>query len=65
MVYAKAFFDLQLRFAQRISELSGLPLPRVLLEYTNLYVRFGLGRDFRPGNPVWQAYLVSAFPFRR
>jgi hypothetical protein len=46
MVYAKAFFDLQLQFAHKVTELSGLPLPRVLLEYTNLYIRFGLGRDF-------------------
>jgi hypothetical protein len=59
MVYAKAFFDLQLQFADKVMELSRLPLPRVLLEYTNLYIRFGLGRDFDPAHPTWQAYLAG------
>lgn len=58
-MYAKAFFDLQLRFAHAVGELSGLPLPSVLLDYTNLYVRFGLGRDFRSEHPIWQAYLAG------
>jgi len=59
MVYAKAFFDLQLQFAHKVTELSGLPLPHVLLAYTNLYIRFGLGRDFNPAHPIWQAYLAG------
>ena len=59
MVYAKAFFDLQLQFAHKVTELSGLPFTRVLLEYTNLYIRFGLGRDFHPAHPIWQAYLAG------
>ena len=59
MVYAKAFFDLQLQFAHKVTELSGLPLTRVLLEYTNLYIRFGLGRDFHPAHPIWQTYLAG------
>src|SRR5213594_1386812 len=57
--YAKAFFDLQLRFAHTVMTLSGLPLSRVLLEYTNLYIRFGLGRDFDAEHPTWQAYLAG------
>ena len=59
MVYAKAFFDLQLQFAHKVTALSGLPLTRVLLEYTNLYIRFGLGRNFHPAHPTWQAYLAG------
>ena len=59
MVYAKAFFDLQLQFAHKVTDLSGLPLTRVLLEYTNLYIRFGLGRDFHPAHPIWQTYLAG------
>ena len=43
--YTKSFFDLQLRFAHTVSALSGLPLARAILEYTNFYIRFGLGRD--------------------
>lgn len=57
MVYAQAFFDLQLQFAHKVTELSGRPFTDALLKYTNLYIRFGLGRDFDPANPTWQAYL--------
>jgi hypothetical protein len=57
--YAKSFFDLQLHFAERVSALSGLPPDRTLLEYTNFYIRFGLGRDFDPANPGWQQYLAG------
>lgn len=59
MTYAKAFFDLQLRFAHRVALLSGIPLAQALLEYTNLYVRFGLGRDFDPVHPTWREYLAG------
>jgi hypothetical protein len=59
VVYAKAFFDLQIQFAQTVSGLAGWPLPRVLLEYTNLYIRFGLGRDFDPAHPLWREYLAG------
>lgn len=59
MIYAKGFFDLQLQFAHKVTVLSGLPLARALLEYTNLYVRFGLGRDFDPAHPTWREYLAG------
>ncbi len=59
MVYAKGFFDLQIQFADKVAKLSGIPLPRALLEYTNLYVRFGLNRDFHSEHPTWQAFLAG------
>lgn len=59
MIYAKAFFDLQLEFADTVTRLSGLPLTRVLLEYTNLYIRFALGRDFDPAHSIWREYLTG------
>jgi len=59
VIYAKPFFDLQLQFANKVTDLSGLPLAGVLLEYTNLYIRFGLGRDFDPAHPTWQEYLAG------
>ena len=59
MVYAKPFFDLQLGFAEKVTAVSGLPLSRALLEYTNLYVRFGLGRAFDAAHPAWRAYLAG------
>ena len=59
MIYAKAFFDLQLQFAHKVTLLSGLPLARALLDYTNLYIRFGLGRGFDPAHPTWREYLAG------
>jgi hypothetical protein len=59
MPYSKAFFDLQLRFAQRAAELGGMPLPQALLDYTNLYIRFGLGHAFDPAHPVWLRYVAG------
>lgn len=57
VTYAKGFFDLQLQFARTVAILSGLPLARALLRYTNLYIRFGLGRDFDPAHPLWREYV--------
>jgi hypothetical protein len=59
VTYARPFFDLQLRFAQKVARLSGLPLARVILDYTNLYVRFGLGRDFDAAHPTWRQYVAG------
>jgi hypothetical protein len=59
VTYARGFFDLQLRFAEAVSVLSGRPLARALLEHTNFYIRFGLGRDFDPAHPGWQEYLAG------
>lgn len=59
MVYSKAFFALQIRFAQRVSVLAGMPLPQALLGHTNLYVRLGLGRDFDANHPLWKDFLAG------
>ncbi|QGZ64429.1 hypothetical protein [Paraburkholderia acidisoli] len=53
---ARAFFDLQVRFAHEAARLTGAPLVGALLEWTNLYVRFGAGRAFDPAHPLWAAY---------
>lgn len=57
MSYSRGFFDLQLRFARQVASLSGQPLERALLDYTNLYIRFGFGRDFDAGHPGWRRYV--------
>jgi hypothetical protein len=57
--FSKEFFDLQIRLAGRVVELSGMPMERALLDYTNLYVRFGLGRDFDAGHPNWIAFVTG------
>ena len=59
MRYAKAFFDLQLQFAHKVAALSGMSVAQALLEYTNLYIRFGLGRDFDPAHPAWREYVAG------
>lgn len=59
MIYPREFFDLQFTFAEKVCALSGMPLERGLLEYTNLYVRFGLGRAFDPEHPTWRAYIAG------
>ena len=59
MIYAKAFFDLQLQFAHKVAALSGMSVAQALLEYTNLYIRFGLGRDFDPAQPTWREYVAG------
>jgi len=59
LIYAKEFFDLQLEFADAVSARSGLPLSRAVLDYTNFYIRFGLGREFDPAHPEWQDYLAG------
>jgi hypothetical protein len=59
MLFAKGFLDLQFSFAEKLAAVSGLPLERVLLEYTNLYVRLGCGRDSNPAHETWRAYLAG------
>lgn len=58
------FFELNYRFALRIAEISGAPLPDVLLRHTHLYLAFGLGRSFDPADPRWAAFLkgLAAVP---
>ncbi|MGF6933673.1 hypothetical protein OKW41_002812 [Paraburkholderia sp. UCT70] len=57
MQYSKEFFDLQIRFARTIAALSDMPIEQALLDYTNIYVRFGLGRAFDQGHPTWRCYV--------
>jgi hypothetical protein len=59
MIFTKDFLALQLRFAERAAVLAHVPRERALLDYTNLYVRFGLGREFDEQHPVWRAYLAG------
>ncbi|MCB0711047.1 MAG: hypothetical protein KDD67_01820 [Ignavibacteriae bacterium] len=59
MIYKQPFFNLQLDFAEIVSAVVGCSLSQGILTYTNLYIRFGLGREFNPEHPVWQDYLVG------
>jgi hypothetical protein len=57
-LYSIEFFDLQLRFAARVAELSGLPLCETVGGHTNLYVRLAMGPRLDPTNPDWLKYTV-------
>jgi hypothetical protein len=59
VIYAKSFFDLQLGFAETAAGLTAMPMEQAVLAYTNLYARFGLGRDFDPQHPIWRDYLAG------
>jgi hypothetical protein len=51
-------FALQLAFAGRMAELTGLTLPQAVSRYSNLHRRFGLGDiDVVPPSPDWARYL--------
>ncbi|WP_437562294.1 hypothetical protein [Sorangium sp. So ce542] len=58
-IFAREFFDLQFAFAETAAALSGISLELALLKYTNLYVRFGLGRDFDSEHELWRAYAAG------
>ena len=64
MNYAKEFFDLQLQFAGRVSELGSIPLQAALLDFTSLYVRFVGSRKFDGNSPVWTAYVWQGWGAR-
>jgi hypothetical protein len=53
------FFDLQLCFAKRVAELSGVPFAEAVGSHTNIYVRLGMGQELDPKNPDWQEYLAE------
>jgi len=55
--YSKAFFGLQTDFAATAATLTGATLAQALLDHTNLYVRFGLGRGFDGAHPAWRRYV--------
>ncbi|MEO8079441.1 MAG: hypothetical protein ABI641_02855 [Caldimonas sp.] len=57
MIHRPEFFDLQWHVATRAAALAGVPLADALMDYTNLYARFGLGRDFDRAAPPWLDFL--------
>lgn len=51
------FFDLQIKFARKLSEVSRRPLNDVLLDSTLLYNRLGMGGKPDSNNPLWQEFI--------
>jgi hypothetical protein len=59
MTYSREFYALNLAFARRIQQVSHLPLEFTLRQYTNLYIRFGLGYSLDPIQPIWQEFVAG------
>ena len=57
--YSVEFFELQLRFAERVAGLSGVPFVEAVGCYTNLYVRLAMGQRLDASNADWQRYLAG------
>lgn len=51
-----AYFDLQLRFADAIAQVSQFSFEEAILRFTNIYLQC-LGRSFDVTHPAWQGYL--------
>ena len=58
-LFSVEFFDLQLRFAKRVAELSGVSLTEAVGSHTNIYVRPGMGQRLDLSNSDWQDYLAE------
>lgn len=56
-----AWFALQLRFAECVAALTGLPFEEAVLQCTTCYRRFGLGQSRDPAHPAWQDYLRGLY----
>ena len=56
MRYSTSFFELQIRFAETVVALIDIPIEKALLDYTNIYVRFALGRAFDQHHRIWRRY---------
>jgi hypothetical protein len=63
-LYSVEFFDLQLRFAVKVSELTGLPLAETVGSRTNIYVRLGMGQRLDHANPDWVEYVSALLAAR-
>ena len=57
--YAKEFLTLQVKFAQKIAEVSKQALPDVLIDYTILRMLFNLRVSHDISNPLWNAFIIG------
>ncbi|HJR79040.1 MAG TPA: hypothetical protein VJ821_03140 [Anaerolineales bacterium] len=57
MLFSRDFLELNLKFARKVSEAAGQSFLEFLLEYTHLYLAFGLGSEFDSRHPLWQSYI--------
>ena len=58
-LFAVEFFELQLQFAAKVAEVIGMPLSEAVGNYTNIFVRLGMGPRFSQANSEWQAFVTE------
>ena len=56
MNFAPSFFDVQLRFADKVAQVCTMSMEEAVFSCTNIYLQL-IDRSFDPAHPVWQAYL--------
>lgn len=54
----RAYFHLNLAFADTAAQATGVGLPEALRRWTNVYLRLRLGESFDADDPVWRAYVA-------
>lgn len=59
--YAKEFFTLQIKFAQKIAEVSNQELADVLINHTMLRNLFNLRVSHDMSNPLWDAFIQGLY----
>ena len=60
MLFPKEFFDLLLKFAQKISEINQISFEESLFLYTCLPIRIGLGfSELTVDNPIWLDFISN------
>ena len=58
-IYSLEFFELQLLFAAKVADLSGLSLAQTVGSHTNIYVRLAMGPRLDGANPAWLEYVSA------
>jgi len=56
-IYPKGFFEVQLAFARKVTEITKQPFEDAVLRYTAMYRILGLDWSADPTNPTWQEYV--------
>ncbi len=59
MAFSSGFYALNLAYAWRIQSVTGIPLESALRQYTNLFIRFGLGNSLEPNQPIWREFIAG------
>lgn len=59
MIYPQAFLGIQLAFAQKMADITGMPYAKSALRNTALYRILGLDWSLDPDDPVWRQFIAA------